>query len=132
MAVLAAAAIPLLAVIALLAPSASAATSSAVLPAPHISAKATPDAPFPGCGDQVTVRRLSKGGIQIRVTAVGFNSSSHKLWVTDTEHGAIYGPYGFQSSISRDILTDTTSPVTWAIEVTNAQNVTLCASDYDA
>jgi hypothetical protein len=66
------------------------------------------------------------------VTAVGFGSGSHKLWVTDTRHSVPYGPYYFNSSISRDIITDTTSPITWAIEVTNANNVTLCASDYVA
>jgi hypothetical protein len=130
---LAAAVIPLLAVIALLAPSASAATSSALQPAPHTSAKAIPDAPFPGCGDQVTVTRLKKGGSQIRVVASGFSGKyQHKLWVTDTEHSELYGPWQFTTSIVKDIVTDTTSPVTWAVEVTYLTNDVECASDYVA
>jgi curli biogenesis system outer membrane secretion channel CsgG len=131
--VLTAAAIPLLAVIALLAPSASAATSAATLSAPHASAKSIPEAPFPGCGNQVSVTRLKKGGSQIRVVANGFSGAyQHKLWVTDTAHSEVYGPYYFRTSTVQDIVTDTTSPVTWAVEVTYENNDVECASDYYA
>lgn len=130
-AALLAAMLPLLAVMALLAPSASAAANVAARPASHSSA--APDAPFPSCADYVTVTRLGKGSSQVRVVVVGFSGGvQHKLWLTDVTHGELYPPVQFGSSITKDYITNTTSPVNWAVEVTDINNNTLCASDYYA
>lgn len=133
-AALLAAMLPLLAVMALLAPSASAAANVAVRPASHASAEpAAPDAPFPSCADYVTVTRLGKGSSQVKVVVVGFSGGTqHKLWLTDVTHGELYPPVQFGSSINKDYITNTTSPVNWAVEVTTLNSTTLCASDYYA
>ncbi len=135
MAVLAAVAMPLLAVMALLAPSATAATSPAVLSASHMSVQPSPDAPFPSCGDSFRVQRLGSGSRTVRVVGTDLNQylrATKKVWVTDTGDSEVYGPYSAGNSISVDIITNGTSPTTFAIELTTEENETLCADDYYA
>ena len=126
--------LPLLALMALLAPSASAATSAAVRPASYVSAEPpAPDAPFPSCIGQVTVTRAGKGSATVKVVAVNFSGKyNHKLWLTDTDNGILYGPWTFRTGTNLAPVTDTTYPVHWAVEVTYEDNETECAADYYA
>lgn len=139
MAVFSAAATSFLIVMALLAPAASAATSSAALnsaalPVRHISGKII-FPPFPDCGDSFTVTRLGSKSKTVRVVGVDLNyylKATKKVWITDTADSTVYGPYYVTSSLNRDIVTDSTSPTTFAIELTTEENETLCAGDYYA